>query len=383
MNALKRKIALVLSCLILWSGAETGSYSAIKYLNLGNLALEAAIAKERDVQRVLAKDFEDIYYIQLNATEVSSLKGLEKLPNVSSICINETIDRTGQSGYDQVNVKWHFKDLAKYKQICCISYWTADEARLKEFMDTMKQLKHVQSLSISYLGPYLKNVEVFKGVRAKELEISACIEDYSGLSKLPKSTKVTWKTGNSAEGLEENKRCVNIAKQNEVLAKQDEEASRVADEIIKQNNLGALSTDAKIKFVHDYIVNTVTYDLENFKNDTIPNESYNPYGALVLRTAVCDGYSKTFKLFMDKLGVECYRVLGEANGYSSWGGHAWNIVKTEAGYRVVDVTWNDPIIEDGGVSSNLRYDYYLLTDAQLAAKNDHRVDAGQTLPKCE
>ena len=49
----------------------------------------------------------------------------------------------------------------------------------------------------------------------------------------------------------------------------------------------------------------------------------------------------------------------------------------------MDVTWNDPIVEGDGASSNLRYDYYLLTDAQLAAKNDHRVDAGQTLPKCE
>lgn len=376
MNFLKRKTALILVILMLWSCVGTVSFSAIKYLNIGNPGLEAAIAKEKEVERVLAKDIKDIYYVQLNANEVFSLKGLEKLPALTSITINETMDKPDESGCDQINVKWNFKELSKYKQISCISYWTADETRLKEFMKTMNQLKHVEYLSISYLGPYLKNAEVFKGVKAKELSISACIEDYSGLSKLSKLTKVTWETGNSVEGLENNRLLVKYAKQ-------DEEASRVVEEIIRKNNLGALSTDEKIKFVHDYIVQTVTYDYESYKNDAIPDESYNTYGALVLKKSVCDGYSKAFKIFMDKLGVECYRVLGEADGLNGWGGHAWNIVKTDSGYRVIDVTWDDPLMEGVYTSDNLRYDYYLLTDAQLAEKNDHRVDKGQILPKCE
>ena len=240
MKIFRRSLALIVCFFLLWSGDGIGSFSAVKYLNLGNPALEAAIAKERGVERVLAKDIEDIYYVQLNANEISSLKGLEKLPYLTSICINEIRDKSDRSGYDQVNVKWHFKDLAKYKQIYCISYWTADETRLKEFMDMMKQLKHVERLNICYLGPYLKNVEVFKGVRAKELEISACIEDYSGLSKLSKTTKVTWESGTRADGLESNRLLLKTAKQNE-------EADRLAEEIIQKNNLSALSTECKNK----------------------------------------------------------------------------------------------------------------------------------------
>lgn len=450
LNFIRKKVALIVCFLLVFTSsisvafsATDSSYSLVaanasskskdhvrrganKYLNLGNPGLEAAIARELNVEKVLVSSLKEVYYVPLEANEVFSLKGLEKLPSLTSIYINEYVFNK-ETHTEQTNVKWDFKELSKYKNVSCISYATTDEARLKAFLmavkplkhvdtlcisylgpylknvdmfkgskvtdlnifytfesesdlkeglDLLKKIKNVSSVNISYMGPYLKNVDMFKGIMANTLDISACIEDYSGLDKISKGTKVIWEPRNSPEGLDNNRKVLK-------REKQEEEASRLADEIIQKFDLNNMTTDQKIKFVHDYIVDTVSYNYENYKNDTIPDESYRAYGALANNIAVCSGYAYAFKLFMDKLGVECYYVTGDAYSYGSWGGHAWNIVKTDMGYRMIDVTWDDPVTEGGLGSNRIRYDYYLLTDAQLAQLNDHRLDENHNFPKCE
>ncbi len=122
----------------------------------------------------------------------------------------------------------------------------------------------------------------------------------------------------------------------------------------------------KERVVHDYIINNSSYDSFNFERNTIPPESYNSYGILIKGVGVCEGYAKTMKLFMDELGIEAIIVSGTGKGQS----HAWNLVKIEDEYYHVDLTWNDPVMDDN--SKVLRYDYFNLTDLEM--KREHNWD---------
>lgn len=111
-----------------------------------------------------------------------------------------------------------------------------------------------------------------------------------------------------------------------------------------------------IKYVHDYLINTIDYNQgENPNNGDI-------YGALINRKCVCEGYAKAFKQLMDEKNVPCVIVFGKASdedGNSEV--HAWNYVMLEDGkWYAIDTTWDDPIIVGRGkIPESVKYKYFL------------------------
>jgi hypothetical protein len=112
--------------------------------------------------------------------------------------------------------------------------------------------------------------------------------------------------------------------------------------------------------LHNYIVNHTRYDDLNYRNNTVPDESYTPYGILVRNTGVCAGYAHTIKLLLNKVGIECLLVSGKADG----GDHAWNIVKIDNEYYHLDTTWDDPVGKE-----QLTYHYFNLSDEMIAVNH--------------
>ncbi len=116
------------------------------------------------------------------------------------------------------------------------------------------------------------------------------------------------------------------------------------------------STVDKIKTVHDYLVDSITYDANN--GSTV----YNIYGALVNQKVVCEGYAKAFKYILDDLGIPCIIVCGTGTNSSGLTeSHAWNYVQIEGKWYALDVTWDDPVtgIPGGYVPTDLKYSYFL------------------------
>ena len=150
----------------------------------------------------------------------------------------------------------------------------------------------------------------------------------------------------------------------ELLSTEEQQVLDVALNVINSKISDNLSDYEKQLAVHDYIIMNCVYDSTNYNNNTIPDTSRTSYGALVLGVAVCQGYSSAFKLLMDMLGIECDIITGFANGES----HAWNRVKIDGDYYLVDVTWNDPILKE---SSNREayYDFFNLTDEAMNASH--------------
>lgn len=149
---------------------------------------------------------------------------------------------------------------------------------------------------------------------------------------------------------------------NKYLSEDFENLSKVNAEIsnlenIKNDILNKTGENKveNLKIVHDYLVDTVEYDVEAGKN------VYNIYGALVNKKAVCEGYARTYKLILDELGIPCIIACGSAkNSLGKIESHAWNYVQIDENWYAVDVTWDDPvIIGNGTMPEDYKYRYFL------------------------
>ena len=150
----------------------------------------------------------------------------------------------------------------------------------------------------------------------------------------------------------------------ELLSTEEQQVLDVALNIITSKISEDLSDYEKELIVHDYIIMNCAYDSVNYNKNTIPDTSRTSYGVLVLGVAVCDGYSRAFKLLMDMLDIECDIVTGWADGER----HAWNRVKLDGDYYLVDVTWNDPTLE-GNSNVEAHYNFFNLSDEAMNASH--------------
>lgn len=156
--------------------------------------------------------------------------------------------------------------------------------------------------------------------------VKAVSEDYDADAVLH-----AWKTGDSTALSDKNRKILDAA-------------AHVIEETIDD----AMSDYDKELAIHDWIIDWAHYDTEvnNRAADARPNpENDNPYGLLIDREAVCYGYCSTFQLFMDMLDIECLTVQGAT--YRKTNAHAWNMVRLGADWYCVDITWNDPTLEEG------------------------------------
>lgn len=117
----------------------------------------------------------------------------------------------------------------------------------------------------------------------------------------------------------------------------------------------------KALVIHDWLIDHCQYDYGNLQTNTIPESSYNLYGALAYGVAVCDGYSKAYQYILEeKLGIECCRIVSDSMN------HAWNLIKIGNNYYHVDVTWDDPTCSTIG---RVMHNNFLLSDTGISNAN--------------
>lgn len=121
-------------------------------------------------------------------------------------------------------------------------------------------------------------------------------------------------------------------------------------------------TDVKqkdIKKIHDYLIKNVTYD-EEYEEGDVVTTSNKATGALVDKVALCSGYTDTFALFMDKLGIKNFKI--------STDNHVWNVIYFNDQWLHVDVTW-----DDDEVNNKTTYYFFLIDTEDLLDKDktDH------------
>lgn len=122
-----------------------------------------------------------------------------------------------------------------------------------------------------------------------------------------------------------------------------EKAAQITDEIITDT-----MTDLEKELaINKYLCDNAKYDDDALENaaehdfkyvDDSYNDSFTAYGVLVNGVGVCASYSAGFKLLADEAGLDSIVVTGYLEGNLP---HAWNKVKLDGQWNIVDSTNND------------------------------------------
>ena len=149
------------------------------------------------------------------------------------------------------------------------------------------------------------------------------------------------------------------------LHERDQEILNICRDVIDQNIAEDATAYEKELAIHDWMLAWGRYDSNRLNHlpDYRENpDNDNPYGFLTAGVGICSGYTSTFQLFMDLLGIECISVEGFA--YSGTEEHAWNMVRLDDQWYCVDVTWDDPSVA-GTVSAKMAHQYFNVTSSTL------------------
>lgn len=94
----------------------------------------------------------------------------------------------------------------------------------------------------------------------------------------------------------------------------------------------------KVRAVYDYLKENVSYDIVHKKNEYHTLKS-TAYGALVNRSATCQGIAVSACRLLKELGMDCRVITGMGITGQEREYHAWNIVCVDGLYYNMDVTW--------------------------------------------
>lgn len=121
----------------------------------------------------------------------------------------------------------------------------------------------------------------------------------------------------------------------------------------------------KVLAIYDYLTTNIVYDTNvynDLENSSYDHESFHLESALLKNQAVCDGISKALSALCGFVGIETERVIGTIGGT----GHAWNKVKVDNEWYVIDATWGSLRANNGDtLEIYTNYDYFLMTDAEF------------------
>lgn len=133
------------------------------------------------------------------------------------------------------------------------------------------------------------------------------------------------------------------------------------EEALKEINASQYTTDyEKVKAVYDWITANIEYDF-----------SYKVHSwreALIQKKSVCQGYAELFGVLCRDIGIDSMYVSGIADGLGGWGSHAWNIVKINKKWYLVDATW-----DANGIGYPTDYQWFLKSEKDFP---DHKVSNG-------
>lgn len=116
----------------------------------------------------------------------------------------------------------------------------------------------------------------------------------------------------------------------------------------------------RVKALHDWVVTRLQYDLESLKPGQ--RKAQDASSVFQNRVAVCEGYARLMVELGRLTGDQIVYVGGdvrEENGEAAPIGHAWNGVKVNGLWYLVDATWDDPLGSDN-TSRSYRTDYLFI-----------------------
>lgn len=131
----------------------------------------------------------------------------------------------------------------------------------------------------------------------------------------------------------------------------EEKTKEILNDIINDD----MTDREKVETIHDYIINNTVYDTERLETGIAKYSSDTSYGVLFEGYGFCSGYANTMAIFLELIGLKNYKIASD--------NHVWNYVFLDNNWYHIDVSWDDPVINDG--TQELDYMYFLINTKEL------------------
>lgn len=144
-----------------------------------------------------------------------------------------------------------------------------------------------------------------------------------------------------------------------------------------------LKTDRdKARAIFTWIAENVRYDFKAVDREPPKNVPRKQYEAeLIERTfkkgkGVCMDYSLLYKSMAEAVGLECAFIPGNSRSLvrNTLGSHAWNAVKIDGAWQLLDATWGAGFVEDGNDFNQYFQSGFFLTPPRIFATNHFPKD---------
>lgn len=334
--------------------------------------LEARKADITDLEGIqYMKNVRAIYMEENNISDISLLSGLNKL-EIISFSENKISDIGPLAGLTNIRIVYlHtnlIRDLTSLNSL----------VNLKELYLGGNSIKDITALSSLiklenlYIGDnQIMDLSVLMNLsNLKQLDIFAnCTLDITPLKSLKNLEEVYIDHYNEESSLDDK-----------LYNKYNDMMSKTKDIVAKVIKPGMSDLEKELA-LHDYLVFNTVYDYENYMSDTVSDEAHQPYGVLVDKVAVCDGFARTMQILLNMVEVESEFVHGSSEGERGWNGHAWNIVKIDGKYYHLDVTYNNIDKDNTEIENDsITHMYFNISDRQMSV--DHKWDKN-AYPSCD
>lgn len=159
----------------------------------------------------------------------------------------------------------------------------------------------------------------------------------------------------------------------------------------------------KARIIYAWIAYHIVYDAQGFLSGQYP--SANPEVVMTTRQAVCGGYANLYQALATEMGLEAVVIEGYARAYDYGVGnsdlssseaprdlskaealrdranHAWNAVKIDGDWYLLDVTWGAGTLDNEQFKPNFNSFYFATAPAQFIYEHFPSNSAWQLLSK--
>ncbi len=204
-----------------------------------------------------------------------------------------------------------------------------------------------------------------KDTLAKAYE--AVMADYGNLFWINGYQYNTYSSSNKVVGLEFEPKYTMSQEQRDIY---QSAVDAVCDEWLSGIAPHASDFD-KALYVFETLIEKVDYD-------TNSKENQNILSVFMYQATVCQGYADAAWYMLDKLGIPCTIITGNANNES----HAWNLVYLDDAYYYMDVTWGNSKYMDSNNDTSKRVNYAYLAMTSEEISQNHVITSSFEVPEC-
>ena len=148
----------------------------------------------------------------------------------------------------------------------------------------------------------------------------------------------------------------------------------------------AQTESEKARIIYAWITQHITYDVAAFL-DAVNNDNYPDVTVETVlrdRTTICSGYSNLYYALAEAMNLESAIVIGYAKGATPASekfqdvNHAWNSVRIDGAWYLLDATWGAGSVRDNEFVPNYK-PYYFATAPEEFINNHYPQDEGWQL----